>query len=105
MEEYVRSKITQLRLHKGVSEYQMSYDLGHSRGYINNISSGKSLPSLSEFFSICDYFGITPAQFFDVEHNNPMLVSKAIDELKTLNDDDLLLVLTVIKRLNSKSLD
>ncbi len=24
----------------------MSYDLGHSRGYINNISSGKSLPSV-----------------------------------------------------------
>ena len=23
---------------------KMSYDLGHSRGYINNISSGKSLP-------------------------------------------------------------
>lgn len=105
MEEYVRNKITQLRLHKGVSEYQMSYELGHSRGYINNISSGKSLPSLSEFFSICDYFGITPSQFFDVEHNNPMLVSKAIDELKTLNDDDLLLVLTVIKRLNTKKQD
>lgn len=63
MEEYVRNKITQLRLYKGVSEYQMSYDLGHSRGYINNISSGKSLPSLSEFFSICDYFEITPPNF------------------------------------------
>lgn len=63
MEEYVRNKITQLRLYKGVSEYQMSYDLGHSRGYINNISSGKSLPSLSEFFSICDYFEIHRPNF------------------------------------------
>ncbi|WP_288682996.1 helix-turn-helix transcriptional regulator [uncultured Eubacterium sp.] len=103
MEGYVRNKITQLRLQKGVSEYQMSYDLGHSRGYINNISSGKSLPSLSEFFSICDYFGIAPAQFFDIEHNNPVLASKAIDELKTLSDDDLLLVLTLINRLSSES--
>ena len=102
MEEYVKNKITQLRLQKGVSEYQISYDLGHSRGYINNISSGKSLPSLSEFFSICDYFEITPADFFDIEHNNPVLVSKAIEELKTLDDNDMLLVLTLIKRLNAE---
>ena len=33
-ESFVRERITQLRLRKGVSEYQMSYDLGHSRGYI-----------------------------------------------------------------------
>ena len=46
-ESFVRDRITQLRLQKGVSEYQMSYDLGHSRGYIYNLSSGKSLPPLS----------------------------------------------------------
>lgn len=101
MEEYVRNRITQLRLGKGVSEYQMSYDLGHSRGYINNISSGKALPSLSEFFSICDYFEITPEEFFDTQHNNPALMSKAIEKLKTLDDNDMLLILTIINRLAS----
>lgn len=100
MEEYVRNRITQLRLSKGVSEYQMSYDLGHSRGYINNISSGKALPSLSEFFSTCDYFEISPEEFFDTQHNNPALMSKAIEKLKTLDDDDMLLILTIINRLN-----
>ena len=30
-EEFIRNRITELRLRKGVSEYQMSYDLGHSR--------------------------------------------------------------------------
>ena len=39
-EDFVRERITALRLKKGVSEYQMSYDLGHSRGYVYNISSG-----------------------------------------------------------------
>ena len=63
--EFVRERITQLRLQKGVSEYKMSYDLGHSRGYINNISSGKTLPSMTEFFAICDYFEITPIDFFN----------------------------------------
>ena len=28
--QFVRDRITQLRLKKGVSEYQMSYDLGHT---------------------------------------------------------------------------
>ena len=32
--QFVRDRITQLRLKKGVSEYQMSYDLGHSRSYV-----------------------------------------------------------------------
>ena len=38
-EEFIRDRITQLRLKKNVSEYQMSYDLGHSRGrgYVYNI--------------------------------------------------------------------
>ncbi len=99
MEEFVRNRITQLRLNKGISEYQLSYDLGHSRGYINNISSGKSLPSMSEFFAICEYFNITPIEFFDMNHTNPELLSKAIDEIQTLNDDDMLLMLTLIKRI------
>lgn len=99
MEDFVRNRITQLRLNKGLSEYQLSYDLGHSRGYINNISSGKSLPSMSEFFVICDYFNITPIEFFDTKHSNPELLSKAIEELQTLNDDDMLLMLTLIKRI------
>ena len=89
MEEFVRNRITQLRLNKGISEYKLSYDLGHSRGYINNISSGKSLPSMSEFFSICDYFEISPIEFFDTKHSNPELLTKAIEELKSLNDEDI----------------
>lgn len=99
MDEFVRNRITQLRINKGISEYQLSYDLGHSRGYINNISSGKSLPSMSEFFSICDYFHITPVEFFDTSRSNPELVSKAIEEIKSLNDEDMLLMLTLIKRI------
>lgn len=100
--KFVRERITNLRIQKGVSEYQMSYDLGHSRGYVYNISSGKSLPPLNELFSICDYFGITPADFFDDSSSNPGLIQKALEELKQLDDDDLLLILSVIKRMNKK---
>lgn len=101
-DKYLRNRITQLRLQKGISEYQMSYDLGHSKGYINNISSEKSLPSMMEFFSICDYFGITPEKFFDSELKNPELIQKAIEGLKSLDDSDVLLILSHINRLQKK---
>lgn len=100
--EFVRDRITQLRLQKGVSEYQMSYDLGHSRGYINNISSGKSLPSMSEFFAICDYCDITPLEFFDRELNNPQIVKAIIDDLHKLSEEDILLISNIINRLKTK---
>lgn len=53
---FVRERITQLRLEKGISEYKMSYDLGHSRSYIYNISSGRALPPMTEFFQIWRLF-------------------------------------------------
>ena len=103
MEEFVRNRITQLRLNKDLSEYQLSYDLGRSRGYIKNISSGRSLPSLSKLFSICDYFEITPCEFFDMEQENPALLSKTIEELNQLDEDDLMLILTLVKRLKKEN--
>lgn len=99
MEQFIRERITQLRVKKGVSEYQMSYDLGHSRGYINNISSGKSMPSMIEFLAICEYFGITPRDFFDERRENPALTSKAVDEIESLDEEDVLLILTLINRI------
>lgn len=99
--QFVRDRITQLRLQKGISEYKMSYDLGHSRGYINNISSGKALPSLSELFAICEYFEITVVEFFS-NTENPNLVRKAMDGLEDLNQEDLELIQKMINRLSKK---
>lgn len=100
--EFVRERITQLRLQKDVSEYKMSYDLGHSRGYINNISSGKTLPSMTEFFAICDYFEISPAEFFDAKTENPKLFRTAAELLEQLDQEDLELTITNLKRLLRK---
>ncbi|MBP3372009.1 MAG: helix-turn-helix domain-containing protein [Clostridia bacterium] len=101
-EDFVKDRITALRLKKGVSEYQMSFDLGHSRGYIYNISSGKALPPLREFFVICDYFGLTPQQFFDESAQNPLLLQQALDGMKKLSQEDLQLVMQLIDRLKKE---
>lgn len=98
-EKFIRDRITELRIKKGVSEYKMSYDLGKSRGYIYNISSGKSLPPMKEFLSICDYLEVTPQQFFDSDTKHPELVQKALLSMKDLNESDMLLLLSFINRL------
>lgn len=67
---YIGERITELRMRKGVSEYQMSYDLGHNKNYIRAITSGRSLPSVRELFAIIEYFEMTPVEFFDTEYWN-----------------------------------
>ena len=100
--EFVRERITQLRIQKGVSEYKMSYDLGHSRGYINNISSGKSLPSMAEFFAICEYFNISAIEFFNGDIADPNLMRKTVEGLAQLSPEDLELIQRTVNRLLKK---
>ena len=63
-EKFIVDRITQLRVERNVSEYELSYALGFSKSYVNMISREKNLPSMNAFLAICDYFEITPAQFF-----------------------------------------
>lgn len=98
-EEFIRNRITKLRMLKNVSEYQMSLDLGHSKSYIQSISSGRALPSMSEFISICEYLGITPKEFFDDENSNPVLHGEVIETMKDMQDKDIELILALLKRL------
>ena len=101
-EKYIADRITELRLRKNVSEYQMSLDLGKNKSYIQNISSGRSLPSMSQFYEICRYFDITPQEFFDERLHNLPLYQKANDLLKQLDEDDMMAVISILKRLTSK---
>lgn len=72
-ETYVRNRITELRLQKGVSEYQMCLDLGHGKNYIRSLTSGRALPSLSELPYICEYLGVYVQAFFD-DSSYPALI-------------------------------
>ena len=63
-EDFFKERLSELRLDKGVSARDMSLTLGQSESYINRIENGQMLPSMNMFFYICDYFKITPEQFF-----------------------------------------
>ena len=60
-------RISKLRTQKGVSARDMSLSIGQNAGYINNIETGKALPSMTSFFYICEYLDITPQEFFDAD--------------------------------------
>lgn len=99
---YIRNRITELRMKKNVSEYQMSLELGQNKNYIQGISSGKAMPSMAQFLNICDYFEITPMQFFDSESLCPQLVRKAMEEMKDLDEETLMLLISLIRRIHAK---
>lgn len=101
--EYIRQRITELRLQMGVSEYKMSRDLGHSRGYIQGITSGRSLPSIQELLYICEYLHIEPSAFFDRQKEEPLLIRKALEGMRDLSDKDLATLISLIDRLKDNS--
>lgn len=98
-EKFVRDRITELRMQKKKSEYQLSLELGHSKSYIQSISSGRTSPSMAAFFEICDYFGISPVEFFDSAVSNPEQIHKITDKLKLLSEDDLTFYESILDRL------
>ena len=90
-------RLAQLREKKGVSARDMSLSIGQNAGYINNIESGKSMPSLSGFFYICEYLGISPSDFFDVNTKNPTRLNELMEDLKRLNDKQLETIAALVK--------
>lgn len=100
--EFVRNRITELRLKAGVSEYQMSLELGQNKSYVQFISTGKAMPSMAGFFNICDYFGITPVEFFDSSIQEPALLNEVFEALKPLNEENLELIRIIAQKLDNK---
>ena len=78
-------RLAKLRMNKGVSAREMSLSIGQNVGYINNIETGKALPSMMGFFYICEYFGLEPKEFFDFGNESPECVNKLSEKLKSLN--------------------
>ncbi len=85
-EEYISKRIYQLRNFKNVSARDMSLSIGQNEGYINQIENKRALPSMLVFFYICDYFEISPVEFFDENIENPVSFKNFIDDVSKLSD-------------------
>ena len=98
-EEMFCNRLIQLRQEKNISTRDMSLSLGQSESYINRIENGKMLPSMTVFFYICDYFGITPREFFDTENASSMELIQAYKQLHAMDDETRRHVIAIIQDL------
>lgn len=98
-EEFTQKRIAQLRTQKDVSARDMSLSLGQNNSYINQIENRKSLPSLQGLFYICEYFGITPQQFFDERDSYPVQLAELVDDMKKLDASTLAHISAIVKKI------
>ena len=101
-EDFVPERLAKLRTQKGVSARDMSLSLGQANNYINNIENKKSLPAMQSFFYICEYLGVTPAEFFDEGCECPAALRELTDAARRLDADSLSLVLALVQKLAKK---
>ena len=101
-ENEFQTRLAQLREQKGVSARDMSLSIGQNPGYINNIETGKALPSMSGFFYICEFLELEPKDFFDTDARNPEKLNALIKDLRKLNDKQLDSIASIVQGLVKK---
>ena len=99
--EYIdfAERLSKLREQKGVSARDMSLSIGQNPGYINNIETGKTNPSLDGIYYICDYLGVTVSEFFDTSSAHPARLNSIIRDMKRLNEHQLEMLAALVKDL------
>ena len=100
--EWFYKRIIELRIQKGVSARDMSLSLGQSESYINKIENKRTLPSFTGFIYICEYFDITPQEFFNTNSSAPQKSKEIIQEIEKLSPIQAEHIYQVIKDLNQK---
>lgn len=73
----------------------MSMDLGMSKGYIQQISSGRTLPRMERFFDMCDYLEISPVEFFTGENKDPSLTKELAAAAQSLDPNRIKALITI----------
>ncbi len=96
-EAFISERITKLREQRNLSARDMSLSLGFGAGYINNIENKNNVPSIQRLYLICEFFNITPRDFFDNEINAPALYLKLMHETKKMDEKTLQKLLAFIE--------
>lgn len=95
--EWFYERLTELRIQKGVSARDMSLSLGQSESYINKIENRRTLPSFTGFIYICEYFGLTPQEFFNDSSAAPQRTKELLAALEKLTPSQTEHILQVVK--------
>ena len=100
-QEFFFQRLGKLRTQKGVSAMKMSKSVGQEGSYIGKVENKAFLPSMSTFFYICEYFNISPKEFFETESQFPTTLNSLVEDLKNFDEEELECigsVVNIIKR-------
>lgn len=84
-------RLSQLRERQHLSARALSKLLSKNESYISGLEIGRNLPSMEQFFEICEKLEITPNDFFCNENNEKKQATHLAELLS--NFDPFLLVL------------
>lgn len=101
-QDFFVNRLIKLRMKDGASARSMSRAIGQSNGYIAQIERKHNLPSMTVFFYICDYLKISPREFFDGEVELPAIFCELNNNLKELDEEQLINVNNIVKGLLKK---
>lgn len=73
----------------------------HNKSF-RRIENKKAVPSLQGLFYICEYFGITPQEFFDEGNAYPDRLAELVEDMKQLDEKALSLLAELAKQLLRK---
>lgn len=96
----VLDRITQYRLQRNWTEYQLAAASGLTQSTISSWYRKKLLPTLSSLEKICDAFGITLSEFFMTEEDafpDTLLQKKILKEVGQLNEEQQKAILKLLK--------
>ena len=97
---FIQNRYAIIRNANRISARKLSFELGQSSEYINQIENGKNLPSMESFLNFCEYFKLTPAEFFDENTGYPVEQKQILKELNKLTVEEQETILTLIKTIN-----
>ena len=98
-EQFFIQRLATLRKQKGASARDMSLSVGQNVNYVNHIERGKMFPSMTGFFALCDYLGVTPRDFFDTDTEHPAKLNILMRSLKKLDAESLNLISDVTAKI------
>lgn len=97
--DFFADRIAGLRASKNkLSSRKLSQELNQCESYINKIETGRSLPSIEVFFKICEYFDITPAEFF-IDDADPKLKDELNQLYSAMDKDSRTLLMQLARKL------
>ena len=89
LRKFISLRIARLRHAHKISARKLSERLGFASEYINQIETGRNVPSIEGLFFICQYFDITLGEFFDATQAYPIEYKALIEKLNMLDEDEL----------------